>query len=92
MVSHTIIARFVPGLRLPSYLAFGLFAADWRLFALTVICAVGVWTTLLYKLFFLFGEKAMHMMGDMYWFVIAAIVAVAFIAPRLLSKFFYRKD
>jgi membrane protein DedA with SNARE-associated domain len=50
MLSLLIVARFVPGLRLPVYTASGIAAAPFRLVATVVLLSTPVWTSLLFEI------------------------------------------
>ncbi len=85
IIAVVILARFVPGMRLPTYAAMGLWAMNFQVFALTVVLAVGAWSTLLFGLFFGLGHLFMGMMGIWRWAGIGAVVVLALAAPRLIG-------
>lgn len=45
-----IIARFVPGMRLPVYTASGVLSAPFRLVAAVILLSTPIWTTLLFEI------------------------------------------
>lgn len=77
-------ARFVPGLRLPTYTASGFLRVSFTRFAAVAACAAGVWTTGVFYLIKEFGAPILAMLGP--WSVFAGVtilLAVLFASPML---------
>jgi len=81
-----LAARVIPGTRLPTYLACGLFAVPFHQFALIVAVAVGGWTGALFTLLYLLGEQALDLSGPWRWLTGGAILATGIFLPMLLSS------
>lgn len=79
-------ARFVPGLRLPTYTACGFFDLSFARFALYAAVAAAAWTTLLFIVIFTFGRWAVEELGPWRWALGAAIVLAILVLPRLFSR------
>lgn len=79
-------ARFVPGLRLPTYTACGFFSLPFVRFALYSAVAAAAWTTLLFIVIFTFGRWAVEELGPWRWAFGVAIVLAILILPRLFSR------
>lgn len=86
LISAVISTRFVPGARLPTYTACGFLGMPFRLFALAVIVATLVWTTLLFALALSVGSLVMTYLGEWRWPVGLAIAALVLLAGRLLAR------
>lgn len=85
MVLSIILARFIPGMRLPTYVAMGLLKLDFKTFFMTVTFAVGIWTVFLFSVVYKLGENAFDMVGWYKWLSIAAIALLVILGPRLLG-------
>lgn len=85
MVMLIIIARFIPGMRLPSYSAMGFLGVSFKKFAFTVFFAVGTWTAILFTAFYHLGNVVMDMVGMWRWTGIFAIIVVGILAPMLIG-------
>jgi membrane protein DedA with SNARE-associated domain len=79
-------ARFVPGLRLPTYTACGFFDLSFPRFALYAAVAAAAWTTLLFIVIFTFGRWAVEELGPWRWALGLAIVLAILFVPRLFSR------
>jgi membrane protein DedA with SNARE-associated domain len=67
-VAPTVITvRFLPGMRLPTYLACGFFSVPFRRYVLPVLAAVLVWTPLLFTASYLFGYYTLDWLGIWRW-------------------------
>ncbi|MEM9290100.1 MAG: alpha/beta fold hydrolase [Acidobacteriota bacterium] len=81
------LSRFLPGTRLPTYFAAGLFRANFLRFALYFAIAVSVWTPILVGLATLGGEQAQHLLeeaGQLGWLLFLGIIAALLIGTRIL--------
>jgi membrane protein DedA with SNARE-associated domain len=79
-------ARFLPGVRLPTYTAFGFLGISFRKFAIPVVLGTLVWTSLLFGLSVEFGNLVLVHLGAWRWVgavvAVLAIVAVGRIVAR----------
>lgn len=81
-VMFTVFAvRFLPGLRLPMYTASGFFCLPFGRFAVAVVAATLVWTSLLFGASFAFGAATAQTLGHWCW----AGVTIAILALFLLA-------
>lgn len=63
-LAHVVFyVRFIPGMRLPTYLACGFFRVSFTKFALTAIGAVLTWTTFFFFLVYFFGQATAQSLG-----------------------------
>lgn len=80
-------ARFMPGLRLPTYTSSGFLNLPFVPFAL-VAAAVGiVWTTLLFSLVYFFGVMTVKHLGEWRWAIAAIFAVLVFAAPYIVQRF-----
>ena len=86
MVSAIIGARFVPGMRLPTYTACGLFKLSFTKFSLTTFIAVFFWTSALFAVSYLAGEYVVAQLGEWRWVIGVGLVVATIFLPRLLKK------
>jgi membrane protein DedA with SNARE-associated domain len=85
VVLAVLLARFVPGMRLPTYSAMGLLSADFRVFALTVVFAVGVWTVTLFTLIYSAGQAFIDSFHMYRWYGFVLLFLVGVFGPALLG-------
>jgi membrane protein DedA with SNARE-associated domain len=85
MLGFLIIARFVPGLRLPVFIASGVAQAPFRLVAAVVALSTPIWTTLLFEIARNAGVLAADQLAGMAIWLGLALGAL-FIVPRGLSR------
>lgn len=90
LVWGVIVARFVPGMRLPTYTACGLFGLSFTRFAATVIGIVGLWTGAVFWAVYVFGEVVLDRAGPWKWPLAAAVLVVFLFGPRL-AQFAWRR-
>lgn len=76
LVVAVFSARFMPGLRLPTYTATGFFGMPLRRFAVGVIAATLVWTSLLFAGAVLFGTATEDVLGQWRWPVGVALTVL----------------
>ncbi|MBA4748147.1 MAG: VTT domain-containing protein [Sphingopyxis sp.] len=80
-----IVARFVPGMRLPVFTASGLASAPLGLVAAVVLLSTPVWTTILFEIARNAGAQAAgQLAGLAIWWALA--MAVLLIVPRHLGR------
>lgn len=78
-----ITVRFLPGMRLPTYLACGFFNVPFRRFAPPVLAAGLIWTPLLFTASYLFGYYTLDWLGVWRWpIALAALLALFLIGRR----------
>jgi membrane protein DedA with SNARE-associated domain len=82
-----ILARFLPGFRLPIYVASGLFDVPLNLFAIVTLGAGIVWTIAIFEVVLLLGQAEAENLK-----LIAAALAITFLAagfvlPRVAERF-----
>jgi membrane protein DedA with SNARE-associated domain len=68
-------SRFVPGTRLPLYLAAGVLRAPWAKLTLWFALAVGLWAPLLVGASWLLGETATSLWAERAWAAVAVVAA-----------------
>jgi membrane protein DedA with SNARE-associated domain len=85
-VLAVLLSRFVPGLRLPTYVAAGLLRLDFLRFSLALLLAVGIWTPLLV------GATVWGLESSQAWltYLIAAAL-ILFALTRPGPRTFWRK-
>ena len=81
------VSRFLPGMRLPTYIACGFLAADFQQFVMAAIVATLVWTSLLFGVSLRVGKFLMDHFGVWRWagaigFAVV-IVGLGWVAGRL---------
>ena len=84
MMLGVFIVRFLPGLRLSAYTAYGFFALPFLRFALAVLGAASIWTGGLFYLSYTFGSLTAAWLGFWRW----PAMALAFLVPLLLLRKF----
>lgn len=67
LVVAVFSARFMPGLRLPTYTATGFFGMPLRRFAVGVVAATLIWTSLLFAGAVMFGAATEQVLGPWRW-------------------------
>lgn len=82
-VTPTVITtRFLPGMRLPTYLACGFFKVPFRKFATPVLIAVVLWTPFLFTASYLFGYYTLDWLGLWRWPIALAALLILFLVGR----------
>lgn len=85
MIVTLVTARFVPGLRLPTYTASGYLRVSLTQFAAIAAVAATVWTSVLFGLVYAFGELVLPFFGTWRWVAAAAIVTCVIVLPYLVT-------
>jgi membrane protein DedA with SNARE-associated domain len=80
------MARFMPGMRVPAYSAFGFLGLPFRRFAWSVVAAVAVWTPLLFFAAYFLGEGLARVLGPWRWPVFGALALLVLLSGRLLRR------
>jgi membrane protein DedA with SNARE-associated domain len=79
-----IIARFIPGTRLPVFAGAGGIGMPFRPFALAVVGTTLLWTPALYLLAAKADMQATSSLGSMSWGALAVVAAALLLLPRTL--------
>jgi membrane protein DedA with SNARE-associated domain len=82
LISTVVAARFMPGARLPTYLACGFFAVPFRRFGISVGGATIVWSTLLFAAAYYFGAYTTTLLGVWRWPIAFLFLAGLYFAGR----------
>lgn len=86
LISTTILARGIPGTRLPTYIGIGLLGVSALRFAVLILIAVVLWTSLIFGTAFYFSEWIEKLMGPIWRTVFfAGLFVLIFVLPRLSS-------
>lgn len=85
-VPALIGARFMPGLRLPTYTSSGFLNLPFAPFALVAAAAGIVWTTLLFTLVFVFGVMTVEHLGVWRWSIAAIFAILILVAPYIIQR------
>src|SRR5206468_3829278 len=85
LIAAVISTRFLPGARLPTYLACGLFKISFGRFALSVVIATAMWTSLLFGISYAFGEFTTQWLGVLRWPSSLLILLIVLLAARLVA-------
>ena len=86
LVQAVVLSRFVPGMRLPTYIGAGILRAPFWRFAATATAASLVWTALLLTLTVRLGEAALPLLGRWRWPVAAAVLIVLVLLQRAVAR------
>lgn len=80
------ISRFIPGARLPLYTACGYFKAPFLPFAITVIGATIVWTTLLFAVSRSIGTWLLSIQSQWRWVGLIGLILTIVFMGRLIAR------
>ncbi len=80
------VSRFIPGARLPTYTACGFLRADLGRFALAVVSATLVWTSLLFGVSMQVGALLMQHLGAWRWVGAAGFAILVILAGRTAAR------
>ncbi len=81
-----ISTRFIPGLRLPTYVACGFFRMPFWEFAQSVVLATLIWTTGLFAVAYLFGQSTSDWLGFWRWPIAIGVSAFFFFMAKRRAK------
>ncbi len=84
-------ARFMPGMRLPTYTASGFLGIPFPRFALYAAVLAAGWATALYSIIAVLGETVLAELGPWRWVVAAIVIAGAIALPRVAERIAQRK-
>jgi membrane protein DedA with SNARE-associated domain len=80
------VARFLPGVRLPTYTTCGFLHASFTRFAIAATGATLIWTSLLFGLSVRVGAVLMAHLGAWRWVGAAAFIAAIVVAGRMAAR------
>jgi len=80
------VARFLPGVRLPTYTACGFLGADLKKFILAATVATLIWTTALFLVSLRVGRLLVEHLGAWRWVGFAAFLLAIILAGRLAAR------
>lgn len=86
-VSALIGARFMPGLRLPTYTSSGFLALPFLPFAGVSAGATFVWTTTIFSIVFFFGVMTVDSLGMWRWSIAAVALILVLLGPYVVRRF-----
>ncbi len=86
VVPTVLIARFVPGLRLPTYTTMGFLHAPFLPFALTAMGATLIWTSGLFFVSLKLGHIMLHYLGPWRWAGLAGFCVMLIVMGRIAAK------
>lgn len=79
-------ARFLPGMRLPTYIASGFLKVHFFRFAMIATAATAAWTGIFFFLIFRYGSLVIEFFGEWSWIIGAVLLFNVFFLPRRLQK------
>lgn len=79
-------ARFLPGMRLPTYIASGFLKVSFFRFSMIAIAATAAWTGIFYLLIFRYGSYVVDFFGEWVWVIGAVLLFNVIFLPRRLEK------
>jgi membrane protein DedA with SNARE-associated domain len=80
-----IAARFIPGMRLPTFAASGFLHLPFRTFLFVTFLAAFAWTTLAFTAIYMFGTAAAATLGPWRWMAALVLIVLVIAGPRLAS-------
>lgn len=83
LVIAIVFSRFLPGMRLPTYMGAGFLGASPIRFLAVALIASLVWTFLLLSATIKFGEAMLPLLGDLKWPIAILLIAALIITQRL---------
>jgi membrane protein DedA with SNARE-associated domain len=83
LVRTLLVARFIPGSRLPTYAASGFLAVPLGPFIAVTAGASVLWIAIIFSVATLFGAMALEFLGAWKWVIGAALLTALIFAPRL---------
>ena len=86
LVSAVVVSRFLPGMRLPTYIGAGVLKAPVGKFLAVAAAASALWTLLLLSLAVELGEALLPLLGRWKWPVIVLLISFVVGTQWLLSR------
>lgn len=84
--SMVFASRFVPGMRLPTYVGAGFLKAPFFQFTMAVLAATALWTIVLFSVVFFLGEHVLNELGPWKWAVGVALILIIFLVERHIAS------
>lgn len=81
-----ILARFLPGFRLPIYVASGMVDISLPLFAVLTLSAGLVWTVVIFETILLLGQAQAEELRVIAWIAAAALLLGTLLVPRIIAR------
>ena len=79
-------ARFLPGMRLPTYIASGFLKVSFFRFSMIAIAATAAWTGIFFFLIFRYGSYIVDFFGEWAWVIGVILLLSVIFLPRRLEK------
>jgi membrane protein DedA with SNARE-associated domain len=92
LIAIVMSARFLPGARLPTYTACGFLGVPLDRFAIGVVAATLIWTTLLFGAGIAFGDYVLVRLGSWRWAAGAGFVLAILLIGRLVARWRERAE
>ena len=86
LLTALIVARFIPGARLPAYAASGYLRVPFARFASITAGAGIVWTLAVFAIVMSVGTDALIAFGAWKWLIGALLLLLLLVAPRLMEQ------
>lgn len=86
LITTVMAVQFMPGMRLPIYIACGFFSLSLRRFTIGILPAVAAWSPLVFSCSYFYGEHAARLIGAWEWPVAVILVVAAGYAARIYWK------
>lgn len=89
-ISALLTARFIPGLRLPTFSASGFLQMPFAPFVAVAACAGLVWTGCIFTLVYFFGLMIIETLGIWRWLIAAILIVLVFFGPTIAEHVRHR--
>lgn len=83
VITMVFSVRFIPGARLPSYTASGLFGLPFWRFAIATTLAASLWTSVVFTVIYFFGTYYHDRLGPWRWAIAAGAVLALILMPKI---------
>ncbi len=83
VITMVFSVRFIPGARLPSYTASGLFGLPFWRFAIATTLAASLWTSVVFTVIYFFGTYYHDRLGPWRWVIAAGAVLALILMPKM---------
>ena len=92
LITAVIVSRFVPGMRIPTFVGAGLFKCPFWKYLMTAIIASLMWTVFLMGLVIVIGQKVLPLLDHLKWPIAITLVAVFIFWQVKIARKQKRKD